>query len=467
MKNSWIYLLIVFALFLGINAPSLFSEGMFMDGLIYSTISRNLAEGKGSFWVLNFSDTYFTHFYEHPPLAMGLEAVLFYVFGDYLWVEHLYSLFTIILSGYLIIKSWMLLVDKEIKQLYWLPLLFLVTIGVVGWSMANNMLENTMLVFILLSFYYSLKSLSEKKLLKQITFILLAGFSLFLGFLSKGFVALFPLSTLFYFGVFTKEISFFRGVRDSTIMLIGLLFPFLLLFLFYPEGIDSLSIYFHNQVANSIKNVSTVSSRFWIIGSLFQQLIPAFILSIIVFFSVKKKKYQLSEKTKIVLAVGLSGVLPILISLKQRDFYIVGAYPFFAIALAMFIAPILKDYLENLETRKSYLKKIKVFSFVLLFVSITITAFQFGRVGRDIKLIHDVKRIGTQIKSNSVLLISPSLAQDWALKGYFARYLSVGLTTNRNLDSNYLIKETKEEEEGFEQIKNLELEQLFFYRKLK
>jgi len=465
MKNSWIYLLIVFALFLGINAPSLFSEGMFMDGLIYSTISRNLAEGKGSFWNLFFSTTYFTHFYEHPPLAIGLESILFSVFGDTIYIERFYSLLTIIISGFILVKTWKELVQKELQSFYWLPLLILTTVGVVGWSMANNMLENTMLVFVLLSFYFAIISLSEEKQWRQITFILLAGFSLFLGFMSKGFVALFPLSTLFYFGLFTKEISFLRGVRDSALMLIGLLFPFAVLYLFVPEGIDSLTIYFHNQVENSIKNVSTVSSRFWIVGSLIQQLIPAFVLVVITLVTAGKvKRYYFSKKAIAILAVGLSGVLPILISLKQRDFYIIGAYPFFAIVLAMFMAPLLKNTLSKLEEKAKFKNGLKVFSFALLFVSLTITFFQFGRTGRDKSLVNDVKKISKLIQPNSILFTSSELASDWALKGYFARYSSIGLSTDRDLKSDYLIKEKQIKEEGFTEVNGLKLEQLVLYK---
>ncbi len=58
------------ALFIGILTPSLFTDGMFMDGTIYAVISRNLAEGNGTFWNLYFSDTVFPVFSEHPPLAL-------------------------------------------------------------------------------------------------------------------------------------------------------------------------------------------------------------------------------------------------------------------------------------------------------------------------------------------------------------------------------------------------------------
>jgi hypothetical protein len=54
--DLWIYILII-GFFIIIASPSLLSEGMFMDGLIYANISANLAKGLGSFWSPHFSET--------------------------------------------------------------------------------------------------------------------------------------------------------------------------------------------------------------------------------------------------------------------------------------------------------------------------------------------------------------------------------------------------------------------------
>ena len=63
------FLLAVVALFIIISAPLLLANGMFMDGTMYASISRNLAQGLGSFWKLYFSATLYPEFHEHPPLA--------------------------------------------------------------------------------------------------------------------------------------------------------------------------------------------------------------------------------------------------------------------------------------------------------------------------------------------------------------------------------------------------------------
>ena len=125
MKNSIPYYIIFFGLFLGICAPTLWSDGMFMDGLYYAAISRNLAAGLGSFWFLHFTDFSYPIFYEHPPLAMGLQSIFFYVFGDNIYVERFYAFFTFIVIAYIIHLIWGEINRKGLNYLSWVPLLFL------------------------------------------------------------------------------------------------------------------------------------------------------------------------------------------------------------------------------------------------------------------------------------------------------------------------------------------------------
>ena len=51
--------------------PELVTKGMYVDGQLYATISRNMAEGLGSLWSPYATATLFPEFYEHPPLAFG------------------------------------------------------------------------------------------------------------------------------------------------------------------------------------------------------------------------------------------------------------------------------------------------------------------------------------------------------------------------------------------------------------
>ena len=136
---------------MGFINPALFSDGMFMDGLLYSAISKNLSNNIGSFWDLHLTETLFPHFHEHPPLAFGIQSLFFDVLGENLYTERFYSLLTFFITGLIIVLIWKKITKKDYHSIAWLPLLFWITIPIVTWSAANNMLENTMMIFTSLS----------------------------------------------------------------------------------------------------------------------------------------------------------------------------------------------------------------------------------------------------------------------------------------------------------------------------
>lgn len=120
-KNIYYYIFI-FSLFLGIAAPQVFSDGMFLDGLYYASIAHNLSKGFFDMWHLSFSPSFDVHFYGHPPLQMWLEALMYKYVADSIYVERIYSLLTYLISGFLIYKLWINIVKDRYKKLGWLPL---------------------------------------------------------------------------------------------------------------------------------------------------------------------------------------------------------------------------------------------------------------------------------------------------------------------------------------------------------
>ena len=89
-KIPWIIVIIIA---MGLLLPFFTQKGMHLDGTIYAGISRNLANGIGTFWNPQLSQTYFSQFHEHPPFALWLQSLFFRVFGDSYITEKLYCLF--------------------------------------------------------------------------------------------------------------------------------------------------------------------------------------------------------------------------------------------------------------------------------------------------------------------------------------------------------------------------------------
>jgi len=431
------FYLIIIALFIGIIATALFSDGMFMDGVLYAAISNNLANNLGSFWDIHLTNTLYPHFHEHPPLAFGIQSLFFSLFGESILIERFYSLITFLITGWIIIRIWKKISDSKFQNLAWLPLLFWILIPLVTWSAANNMLENTMMIFTSLSVLFILKSLDSKRLI----FLSLSGIMLFLGFLTKGPVALFPISLPFWIFIFNRKINFKRFIIDTIFLSVATVIPLLIIYIITPESIDSLIAYFNKQIVGSIENIQTVNSRFYILWRLLNELIPAYILVLITFIFFKRNKVD-NIKTKWVLVfftLGLSGVIPIIVSMKQSGFYILATFPFFSIAIAAIVAPRVLQLTNRIDTQNKGYKIFKIISYLLLVGSIIFATMQIKRIGRDKDKINDVYSIIKIVPKKSTISVQENLWSDWSLHGYFQRHSFISLDPNMQSAHKYFL----------------------------
>lgn len=442
-KNFPFYLCII-SIFTCITAPTLFTDGMFMDGLFYATIARNLSVGIGSFWDLRFTETIFPHFHEHPPLAIGLQSIFFDIFGDSIYVERFYSMFTFFITGGLIVIIWRRVVNSEFKKIAWLPLVFWLSIPLNTWAVSNNMLENTMMIFTSLSILFMLLSLEKSRFV----FVLLAGLCIFLGFLTKGFTALFPYSLYFWAFVFRK-ITFGRFVTDSVLLLLFTLLPAVLVFLLSNNALQSITAYLNIQVVNSLRNIETVDNRFWILFRLVKELIPAMVILVILVLisKAKPKKFIGNQAGKqnpyFFLLLGLSGVIPVMLSMKQSGFYILATFPCFAIFFAMLISKPINKWYSNISTGAKSYRLFKIASIFLLLLSVGLSISQAGKIGRDKEKIQAAYAVKKSIPKKSIISIDPELKENWSLHGYFYRYSYISLDADSSQQHKYLLTPQK------------------------
>lgn len=436
-KDTYFYSLLAF-IFLGVFSVDLFSDGMFMDGLIYASISRNMAEGFGTFWKPQLSETLFAEFYEHPPLAVGIQSIWFRVFGDTMYVERFYSLFSLLVTGWLIVLIWKE-ITHELKNA-WLPLLFWVLISDVGWSAANNMLENTMSVFVCLSVLFYFKSKSKRR----IFWLILSGFSLSAGLLSKGFVCLYIWSFPFFDWLFKRDKNFAYMTTDSIILVFSTIIPIAWLYFFIPEAQNFMLNYFNKQVLDSISSVQTVATRFAILRMFFEKtILPLSVAGILILTLKQRDKKELLRKNAkealVFLLVVFSGILPIMISMKQRSFYILTVYPFFAIGLAYYIYPVLSPMVKKIKTKPKSFKTLKIITLSVISISILFSVSQINRIGRDKTKVKDSKAIIQITGKNRTIAVCPKLYSDWSLHGYFARYGKLSLDPNLPPTAEYYL----------------------------
>ena len=85
-----VFRFLTIAVFAAATLPRLAQRGMFVDGVTYASIARNLAEGRGTFWTPFYTDTLYPQFHQHPALGLWLQSLWFRALGDHLIVERAY-----------------------------------------------------------------------------------------------------------------------------------------------------------------------------------------------------------------------------------------------------------------------------------------------------------------------------------------------------------------------------------------
>ncbi|MEQ1732547.1 MAG: glycosyltransferase family 39 protein [Bacteroidia bacterium] len=434
---------LVIALFVIISAPLLFADGMFMDGTMYAGISRNLAQGIGTIWNLHFSNTLMAEFHEHPPLMFWVQGIWFYVLGDSIYVERMYSFVLFLINAYFIQRLWILLTNDTTTA--FIPALLYVVVPVVTWSYSSNMIECTMTLFVLLSAYYMFKFINNAT---NYWLVILAGFFLYLAFMTKGFVALFVWGIPFFVWVVQQQKSMVVTAKHITLYVFFTIAPLLLMFVLIPNSYTCITSYINIQVVKSLQSVVTVDSRFFIVGKLLQEIIIAIIICAII-IAVAYKKNILQKLTTahkqlvlLCLCIGLSGVLPIMVSQKQSGYYIVATYPFFAIALGIIVQQYIHLFIQHISNNMLYKKRLNAIVASIVAIAILVTLMQYKRIGRDKEQLTMVHQVCAIVPTGSTITIDYAMYTDWALHAYLQRYGKLSLTENKKATNAYYLSET-------------------------
>lgn len=431
--------------------PRLVPQGLFGDGLLYASLARNLAEGKGSMWAPWFSSGYWLDFasgapyFENPPLMIWLEAVFFRIIGDYWWVEKLYSLLLFVINAWLIVRIWEIpLRGTDFQGKYgWFPLLLWYLTTPAVWGNPNNMMDNNLLTFCLLGLYFALDGLfSGKNLRWKLT---LAGVSVYLGLMTKGPVGLYPVATPFLFMLTAtlpaiRKADIAKGALRSAWVGLVALGLFALMLALVPES----RVYFENYwqkrlgvVLSGVREDAELTglarlSIFRILAKEMAVLIAAFF---ILFFISRRKKinagpFRHERRTGLLfLLLGFAATLPIMLSARQNGIYIIPAMPVFALAAGYWHLPLLHHWLAPSPGKTTrFFEKLRWLSIAGLIVLSAYVVFLFGKPGRDRALLHDLPMIRQAIPKGEKVLVCEKLMYDQQLHTYLQRFHHLELT---------------------------------------
>lgn len=471
---------VILPIFLGLFVLPLMHRGMFIDGEIYAIISRNWAEGIGDTWHL-YGDN-LQAFYGHPPLFFVLEGFFFKVFGDYFWVE---SLFNILLALGFILLLWQIIrainqnllktIDLHLLKFKHLLVPYVIVIFLaaneVAHTFTSNLLDTLLGFFTLLTVYFSLCAYQKNSFICYLYYAL-AGISIFLGYLTKGPVAMYPLvvpSLLFFF---FKGKYKWKGLLWSFYVLVVALSCMGILFLLEPESFMAIKLYHEIQVFPALKtNISKefidqggrgFNAYYWherpwvwfkvvfvnILGSLF--LFSGLLFAYLHFIVAKRRKIDYSVfKEKPYRKLFFFGMmlffsvsLPLMLSP-----YIVARY---GLPISAIVAPLFAYLLTPLLSQL-YLPGVKILRGILLTLSLGILLvgiIRWGEPSRDPRLIKVVDMVSKYIKPREFIFAddlslnhlnniesSRLINNNMFYHLYFERYANIYLRNINSIDT--------------------------------
>lgn len=420
MKNKYWYnrflWLIALLVFLHTVMRYFFAKGMFFDGVTYAAVAEHWSVDLGSTWLPHYHNRDFP-FYAHPPLLYVLLGSMFRVLGSHWWVENVYNAIVFIVSLFLSIRVYRTIFDDKKNTFAWLWIA-LASLPLFAWTNRTSMMENTVTVFSLMAVWFVLLS----KKYNNPTWLIPAGSSVLLGFLTKGPVALFPLFLIFIYD-FSFHTFSYKTVVQSFYLLALTLLGFSLVLLLWPDAISFFKQYWQKQVFNSVTgsyDSNGFQTRLQIFLKWILELLPFILLSIALIIYAKKKQISINYPVlSLFFFLALSASLPLLISAKQRMFYLVPSLPFFAMAFAALLSTVLDQYVVLLY------EKIKKTAWSLLILgwlcSIAWMLCCLPKYNRDEDIQKDIEQIVSLIPKGSLIGCDYQTAVNWPMVAYFAR----------------------------------------------
>lgn len=432
--NRYFWFIAVSIVFI-LTLPTLIQDGMFMDGELYTAVSHNLANGIGTFWFPSFSYHNLAgiknSFHEQPPLVFGIQALFFKVLGDSMYVERLYVLITIILNMFLIKKLWETIFNENdrLRSLSWLPVIFWIGIPVCFWSYSYNMHENTVSIFTLSAVLFLVNGIQSTHVSHRYLNIIIASLFIFLASFSKGLPGLFPIAVPIILGLFKYKITL-KDALVYTAIMIAVVFGIYGLLLLNTNAKESLSIYFFERLLKRVNDVPTTDYHLDTLWRLCQEILLD--IGLIILIKRATRKFELASKpilkeVYILFFIGLAGVLPLMLTLVQKGFYMVPALPFIGMSLALLISNDVSFLVHDKLAPSKGLNFIKTLSITLIAVAVILPLTKIGKTSRDKITVHDVHVLGKQIPNRSIINCSEDMMQDWPLQTYLSRYYFISL----------------------------------------
>lgn len=427
--------------------PRLLSYGMFLDGVAYASMARNMAENYGSFWQPYYTATVYPTFYEHPPLGFWLQSWAYRLCGDSVYVEAWWGFVvgTLILLG--LAGVWRCLTPQGYAVAgAWFPIVLFVVTPMTSWALANNMLENTMTCFIVLSVLLCILSLKNPHIYLSLLYGIFSGLSIFCAILIKGPVALFPLAIPFI-SIINESKKRLKICTTIVVLIVTLTVSFGFMFYISAASAHFFKRYMSQQVLASVTGErETSTSRFDVLTVVSREiLVPLLVGGMLTAVLYRLRQITISSVHSRLffsyLCIALAGSLPILLSAKQKRWYAFPSLPFYAMAIAVVFNDAAVAVERLVDGRKHIGKNIAIFSSIILCIAITFMFVEKNALRRDKDFHADFSEKSLIIEERKIIAVyPPHLATNWTLVANMQRKFRASLS--ENFGQEYLLTTT-------------------------
>jgi 4-amino-4-deoxy-L-arabinose transferase-like glycosyltransferase len=441
--------------------PRLAHRGMFLDGITYASIARNLAHGRGRFWEPFYTATIYPRFHEHPPLGFWLESLFFRALGDHWWVERLYCATTALLTALLIAGIWRAVYQDQpsattgpraaARDFDWLPVLLWMSVPIVSWTIVGNLLEATVSVFVTAA----VASLvvpgpvgptpetpgeqvrpgpcsadpQRRRAVSAAPSIVagaVSGLCVVAAAFSKGPVGLFPLAAPFALCVLRERRHALRWWILGQWATVGACAVVMLL---APASREGLGVYGNQQVlATLLGRRGTSGSSMTTLVTLLQGVCLPMMLVIGIFRLAAGRSSVADVRERRIAAafllLGLIGTLPIMISPRQAGHYISPATPFYALGVAALGLTSTREFLRRLAgvcTRTT----LRIAAVAVL--ALAVAATRVPALERDSAWLADLDRLEAVAPRSATVAICGDVNSNWLLHAWMQRRFEISL----------------------------------------
>jgi hypothetical protein len=438
-RTQQILLAFVLAAFCALEFHKILVLGKNADGVEYAAVGRNMAEGYGTFWKPYLDDYHYPVHHEQPPLFYGIQAVFFRLFGDGDYFEGIYGF-----AVGCVLLALTALLWRRVRSDFgmeavgsWWPILLLLTITQFLYILQTNKIMPTFMIFALLSVYFAYLSLSPRP--TWVVHAALSGIFIYLGFLTKGPFALFALFVPAA-GLLAFRTPLSRTLARTSVPLVIFAGIFSLTLLVSEDSRTLWKEFFNNQILTSLNGEREAGPTRYanLFRFLSQMFLPLGLLTLSALLL--RVKPRINRQAAFFLLIALASGLPLFLFPRQKIRYMLHAFPFLMIGLALafdLVAARIESWVHQRRRLRTGLELTAAVAFIGAVMSMVAME---GKVTKEPDFFHDIYLKDLGIPERGTMSVVPDdliyMYGDHLFQ-YMQRYLKVSVTGE--LGHDYLL----------------------------